>query len=242
MMNAKLRLLIVTGLLATSTAAGAQSGRGAASEVTLQIVARGVVTSAADKVTVSVGIPGKGTTAAAASAAADAKLASVTRALAAVGVAGDAITVQPTGGGLLGMMSGIGDMTTVDVGDGTPEKSTVRTVQIRLPDVAKLQQVRDVLAAQDIAGIGAPELALTDDRAARAAAITDAVTKARGEADTYASAVGLRVLRITRVSNQSPQLFDMNQLDVLKRMTNLGGARDVTTDATVAIDFVMGPR
>lgn len=239
----RLSMAILAGLVAVAPPALAQDGRrGGSTEATLQITARGSVETPADDVTATAAITGTGKTDAAAAASARAKLDTMTRSLAAIGVSAAAITEQPVSE--TDTMMTIADTMEASATD-EEGKTARRVVQIRVGSAAKLREVGEVLMRQDAEQVGTPTLALTDDAAARQAAIVKAVAKARADAETYAATIGMRVLRITRVTNQSPKLVDIDEADFVKRMATLGMAgtpSGVTTSATVTIEFAIGTR
>jgi uncharacterized protein len=91
-----------------------------------------------------------------------------------------------------------------------------------------------------------PSLSLKDDRAARNAAIRDGLAKARVEADAFAVALDLKVLRMTAVDNigqTSGWPGDTENLMLtIAGMQGGGGSNDVTTTVKVGVDFELGPR
>ena len=205
--------------------------------VELHIVASGIAHNSADLVTVPVTITTEGETSAAASTANASAVATFRRKLDAIGVRGAAVRPKVDRGpgfSLSGMLGG---------GKGLKPESTSTSLVLRLDSVASLTAVREAAHGDSSVAIGKPVLALKDDRAARAAAIGDAIRHARADAEVYAAAVGMRVAGITRVSNE----LRPDAQGVLSLITQIGEAMngqddDVATRASAVVDFALAPR
>nr|WP_197277144.1 SIMPL domain-containing protein [Sphingomonas profundi] len=115
-------------------------------------------------------------------------------------------------------------------------------VQIELTDMNRLASVRQVLLDREDVTAQPPTLSLRDDTAARRAAISQAIAKAKEEAEAYAAALGLRVSRIVRVfdpaaTSEQPQVWSQ-----MITLMNGGTGTEVVTDARVGMEVVLAPR
>lgn len=123
-----------------------------------------------------------------------------------------------------------------------------KTLLVELDEPAKQSAVQ-AMGANDGYGYGRtrPVFTQTDPFAARKKARSEALAKARAEADGYAEAMGYRVVRIERVSNARPAM-NLNDLiafiatidDRANRMQPSWFAATITE--SVAIDFVIAPK
>ena len=126
-----------------------------------------------------------------------------------------------------------------------PQKVTAGAViDIRLREPSRFATIRDALEAAGAANVSGPAFDLSDDRAAREHAKADALTKGRVEADAYARSLGLRVVRLVRVSERPTT--DVLSAEVMQNMMKQmrGGSDsgpDVETTVGLAMDFALGP-
>jgi uncharacterized protein YggE len=84
--------------------------------------------------------------------------------------------------------------------------SAVNVVQVTLDDLAKIGTVIDsatLAGANHVQGI---QFTLRDQDAVRAEALRQAATRARAEADLLAAALGLKVVRVLSVEENSPRM------------------------------------
>jgi len=92
---------------------------------------------------------------------------------------------------------------------------------------------------------GPPRATLRDDRGARDAAILDAVTKARRDADAYASAVGMRINGITGLSNACSADAISSFAELAERAMDSrrseAAAYTVKTEAKACVEFAASP-
>ena len=121
------------------------------------------------------------------------------------------------------------------------------TVAVTVRDLARLDALRRALLDAGASNVSATAFTLPDDRDARRAARVDAVAAARVDAEAYAQSLGLRVLRIVRVTERLG-------LDLLGELAVAGptGARrprpagspdgTIETQIVVGVDFALGPR
>ena len=126
---------------------------------------------------------------------------------------------------------------------------TSRMVTITVENLTKLNEVRALGGSDDYYPLSQMQLYTRDPAAAKAKAVQQAIAQARAEAETYAAAMGYRVVRITRVSNAKPALNlpDIVGLigGVAMRGRNPGEEMRAAIGATVAgaaIDFVIAPK
>lgn len=241
--------LVAIGAVANVTAS-AQTVSAGTSTVELRISATGQSVQPADYVTIYVPISTSGDTVLAARAANGAAVAKLTAALMARGVERSAVTLL-TSFGRLGFIGNEaydpndGSMAPQTLADMAARKSASSTIRIRLTNTSLFDSVRDVLEQQNLTPLGSPLYELNDDRAARTAAVANAIATARQDADAYAAPLGLRVVRITSVSNYgdaTPVIPDANFL--LRMMTGPQEptAKSVETRAQVWVNFVLAPR
>ena len=109
---------------------------------------------------------------------------------------------------------------------------------MRVPDVARLGPIRRALGAVENASVYQPAYALTDPGPARRAARAEALARMRAEAEAYAAALNMRVLRIVRITERAgADLFSMSSA---KRRADAPGVRperhsDPETDVAVIV-------
>jgi uncharacterized protein YggE len=244
-------LLLAIGAFANGAASAQTPGALTPGTVELKISAAGQSVKPADYVTVYVPISTNGDTAPAARAANSAAIATLTSALVAHGVDRDAITLLPPSG----RMGFVGNEA-YDLSDGplvpqamtatmARKKSASSIVRIRLTNITLFDRVREVLDQQNLATLGAPLYALDDDRAAKNAAVAEAIGKAKQDAEAYAVPLGLRVERITSVSNYGDAASVVPDANFIMQMVM--GTQDVapgsvTTRVQVWVNFVLSSR
>lgn len=140
-----------------------------------------------------------------------------------------------------------GDMAGQAGVDTSPSQTVRSLVELKIRDVARVEAVREALREAGAAQVTAPNYSLTDDRPARSRARTEAVATARASAEGYATALGMRVVRILRVSERmgldSLASF-INDPGMMRRMRSLGASPDpeVETQVVIAIDFALVPQ
>lgn len=116
------------------------------------------------------------------------------------------------------------------------------TATIRVDDLRAYPAVAELLGIRSGPGADNPtEFRFKDPATVHARAVSDALAKARAEADVYAKAMGGRVLRIARVSNtetpvSGPEIVNLiSTLDGRKQLWKV----PATHSASVAVDFVV---
>lgn len=248
-----MKRLLALALLAAATPASAQTDvvRLAPGEIPLHIVAQGRAVNPADRLILTVPITATGTSATEARTAAARTVARVTAALTAQGVPAAAITVGAGSSqtGFAGNEEDGDEMPAAALaamalaGASSPHRVTTM-MQVGIDHLAALPRVERALDAIDQPAAAAPTLLLRDDAAARRAAIADAVAQARQQADAYAAALGLRVVRVLAIGNRPASGAD--PLAGWTLYASLLGARGtdrtVETRARVEIDYALAPR
>ncbi|HYJ81223.1 MAG TPA: SIMPL domain-containing protein [Allosphingosinicella sp.] len=138
------------------------------------------------------------------------------------------------------------------VGDAAPEmslptalrpatKTETAMLEIRLADPAGVESVRTAVEKAGADEVTGPVYELADDSAARRAARQDAIDRARAEADDYARALGMRVVRIVRVSERAILAPDPEDMEALYAAMGLGNSssREIETRVRIAVDFAL---
>jgi uncharacterized protein YggE len=212
-------------------------------ELALHIVARGEVSSRADRVSLPVTVTGRGPTAAAARDAVQAGVAQVTAALVAAGIGRSSITAQPPAADRMASFAAlVGPAASATGPARAPSRSETIAMQVIITDPAAMDRVMQALAGQEQAQAGTPVPGLADEAAARRAAAKDAVGQARRDADDYAAALGMRVVRVIAASNAAGLGDGLESLvQQFRDLDAKGKASDkVITRATAVVDFAVG--
>ena len=122
--------------------------------------------------------------------------------------------------------------------------SAVNVVQVTLDDLAKIGAVIDsatLAGANRVQGI---QFTLRDSDAVRAEALRQAATRARAEADMLAAALGLKVVRVLSVEENSPRMVPVRAYmgaprAVMSAATETpveAGTLDVTADVMLTVE------
>jgi uncharacterized protein len=122
--------------------------------------------------------------------------------------------------------------------------SAVNVVQVTLDDLAKIGTVIDsatLAGANHVQGI---QFTLRDQDAVRAEALRQAATRARAEADMLAAALGLKVVRVLSVEENSPRLVPVRAYMGAPRAVMAtatatpveAGTLDVTADVMLTVE------
>jgi uncharacterized protein YggE len=130
-------------------------------------------------------------------------------------------------------------------GQAKPQRSSSLAVTVTFTDLSLLHRVQQFLDQKDAITLESPAYELTDDRAARRAAIADAIQKARADADAYAASLGMRVARVTRVRDQDTQASPLgNYGDFFQKFMQQRNAPNekVETDVRISVEFALAPR
>jgi uncharacterized protein YggE len=123
--------------------------------------------------------------------------------------------------------------------------SAVNVVQVTLDDLAKIGTVIDsatLAGANHVQGI---QFTLRDQDAVRAEALRQAATRARAEADVLAAALGLKVVRVLSVEENSPRVMPVLHINMAAPRAMASGAvttpveagtLDVTADVMLTVE------
>lgn len=235
----------------------------APNEVLLELSANGTVTTRADLVTVQVQINGGGATEEEARRAAEAQVARVTQVARSAGVAAadveaGEITTMPVMDMMTADMNAMvmtensmdmgmtEDLTVTNMAMGELTANAAVMVEIRLRNVDRLEALNRALDEAGIMAVPMPVYSLADPAAPRRAARAQALAAARADAEAYAAALGLRVVRVARVSERvGTDFFSMMMNESMMRRSMNGGAQnepDIQTTMIVGVDYVLAPR
>jgi uncharacterized protein YggE len=245
----------------------------AAGEVLLEINALGTVSSRADYATLTVTITAGGETEAGARTATETKIREARAALRALGVADAAIVVRPITtslnpppdtfeGGDMAMTMATentamavenaamdeNSMMAMDEVPPSPAASGQAQMEIVIRNVERVAAVQQALSGHGIYAFGGvPVYALNDAAAPRRQARAQAIQKARADAEAYAASLGMRVVRIVRVTERigldGLSLF-VSEANALARLfsPSLLLGPDIPTMVAVGVDFALAPR
>ena len=137
---------------------------------------------------------------------------------------------------------------------GCDEKLEARTLMVTVEDLTKLPEIAELVEeGYYIRATGT--FFHRDEQASHSAAVAEAIAKARVEADTYAAAMGMRVVRMVRVGNAKPKI---NWPDLMMLFGGFASGLDLPRGesnalyelralaaahfAGVTIDFVLAPK
>jgi uncharacterized protein YggE len=134
--------------------------------------------------------------------------------------------------------------------DEAPETKRVgdTTITMELNDAARAETLRSALEGQEGVTLISLNYALSDDRAAGATARREALNAARAEAEDYAAALNMRVVRAVRVTERAGfDLFAMMTgvaTGMEREFAGLGSRTDpdITTLVSIGVDYALAPR
>jgi uncharacterized protein YggE len=212
-------------------------------EVLLELEVTGVSHLAGELATISVPVTRTGSTPAAARAALAAEAERIAAAARNAGIAPADIRVSPREDPRLAFMGLDPDVLMASEGAATQPRrhSATALVQITLREPGRYESLRDSIETVQTA-VPAPVYSLRDpDRGVREAR-TDAIRKARAEAEDYAAKVGMRVGRLIRIG-----VHDVSEqwvmVEMMRRLSPDGGApTSVDTKVSLSFDFALVPR
>lgn len=249
----------VPGLAMAEAASPVATQPLAAGEVLLEVNAVGIVTSRADLASYTVPVATRGATEAEARRRAEAQVARIVAAARAAGVAEADIVANPVTSGANRMDSATEAAIRAMEAEtgGGPSRATVLrppaepsasgSVEIRLRNLDRTAAFRQAIEAAAGAGVPDPSYALGDARRARDEARRQALSTARSDAESCAAALGMRVVRIVRVTDRvGLDLLGtmMGQSSEMRGLLTMAGGRsaNVTTAVPVGVDFALAPR
>src|SRR6516165_8466158 len=136
-------------------------------------------------------------------------------------------------------------------GEPTIEGYTaLNVVQVTLDELGKIGAVIDAATQAGANHVQGIQFTLRDQDAVRAEALREAVLRARAEADVLAAALGLKVLRVLTVEENSPRIVPVRVYGGATRVTAAAGPAtpveagtlDVTADVTLSVEVGPAPR
>ncbi|MEI9927115.1 MAG: SIMPL domain-containing protein [Sphingomonas sp.] len=241
-------MMIAVPAIATAQPAARQA-------VTVEIVATGTIDAPASWYTLAVTYSVSGEDSNAAKKAQDAKQDAIRAAVQKAGLPASALTFNPP--------EPVANPVTVTTDEGAdakpddkaePEPKPMVVISdgasIRVTTLDQAAALRTAFEAIDVQ-VAAPQAELADPDAVHRLAKAKALTVARGDADAYGRELGLRVLRVDRISEAGNGLF-MPGLQGLMQRAMSGGPRSmqalfqskpgtVRIDETIIVGFVLAP-
>jgi uncharacterized protein YggE len=235
-------------------------------EVLLEVNALGTVTTRADSATLHVPIDASGATEVEARRAAEGNADRIVAAAASAHVAASDINRRPVtvgqGAAMAMAMQEMRRATEAAQQSASghrpavliPSPSTASAaasahaeVEIKVRGLDRLPELQRALEAAGVNDMPDPTYALTDDRASRADARAQAIAQARANADAYAAALGMRVLRIVRVTERVGMDLIGTMFSEGARMRQMmsgmeGRNQDISTTVALGMDFALAPR
>jgi len=235
-------------------------------EVLAEVNGIGVVTTRADRATFSFAIKGTGDTDAAARADAERNVSEVRARLRALGVADadtriDPVAAFPANDMERAMAAAQAAMDEAAAeaqrqsSDVAPPRQTTHAshtasagAEIVVRNMASVPAVQALLDQRDIQTLQGPTYALSDDGAQRRQARLQAMEKARADADTYAAALNMRVVRVVRVTERlgmeamSMAFQERLMSSIFNPAMGRGNRSEVPTIVLVGVDYVLAPR
>ena len=123
--------------------------------------------------------------------------------------------------------------------------NAANVVQVQLDDLARIGAAIDAATQAGANHVQGIQFTLRDQDAARAQALREAALRARAEADVLAGALGLKVVRVLTVEENSPRIVPIRPLarsDVRATAAAAvptpveAGTLDVTADVTLSVE------
>ena len=128
--------------------------------------------------------------------------------------------------------------------------TAVNVVQVTLDELGKIGAVIDAATQSGANRVEGIQFTLRDQDAVRAEALREAASRARAEADVLAAALGLKVLRVLSVEENSPRVVPVRVYGGTPRAMAAAapatpveaGTLDVTADVTLVVEAGPAPR
>jgi uncharacterized protein YggE len=258
-------------LALASTAPLAAQSRGAIApladgEVLVEVNGVGIVTTRGDRATLSFGITGGGETDAAARADAERNAGEVRARLRALGVADADIRIEPVAGfpgndmeRAMAAAQAAMEEAAAEAGrqTGAPEPqrqaapashAASAAAEVVIRNMAVVPAVQALLDERHLQTMQGPVYTLNDDSAQRRGARLQAMEKVRADAETYAVALNMRVVRVVRVTERlgmdamSMAFQERLMGSIFNPATGRGTRPEVATVVLVGVDYVLAPR
>lgn len=115
-------------------------------------------------------------------------------------------------------------------------------VELRLRDLSRASELLDAFLQAGANSVEGPSFSLSDERPAELAAKREAVRLAREDADNYAQALGMRVVRVLRVSDRGREHRPSDYIVVTGARATPGPPvqpGELETSARVWVDFAL---
>ena len=225
----------------------AQAPMAGPNEIPLEIAAKGVSIVPADKATIVLNLRCNAATSTEAKKLVRERADKLSGDLIAAGVPSRNVTIdEPTAKpGFIGNET-IESMTNAAAqSDAKAKRSASLAVTVTFTDFSLLRRVQELLDQKDAVTLESPLFELSDNHVARRAAIADAIQKARTDADAYASSLGMRVARLTRIRDQDAQASPFGDYgELVQKFMQQKNAPNgkVETDVRVTVEFALAPR
>ena len=236
----------------------------AAHEVLLEVSASGTATTPAELATLTGMLSTRGATEAEARRARDAEVRRIIAAARRAGVAASDVTIgdaeafdsyamSDAAMEMAPVEAAEADMSATSCNAGCPPPMTEVTlsspVELRFRDPARVGELSQALVQDGVdISFSAPAYSAGDQSAARRAARAQAIAAARADAETYAAALGLRVVRVIRVTERmgmdlmSLAMGGSSLLLSMMQQQEQGQGPDISTFVAVGVDFALGPQ
>jgi uncharacterized protein len=225
-------------------------------EATVLIVATGSVTSPATRITTTAQLTTRGETRAIARAANAALFDKVVDALRRAGGDASRVSIVPPGQALGMMAEAAMDDAMLGIDDGElaaelpiskARLPMVRnTISITFSDAALYPKIRDAIEAAGAKSVSPLAYALSDNSTAKKAAKLAALANAQADAKIYADALGLRVVRVLRVAEDTdPQsTVQREMMEVFARSSGSLGIDpgQIKTSHMLTVEFILAPQ
>ena len=121
----------------------------------------------------------------------------------------------------------------------------LNTVEVRIRDLAAAPALIDAMLRAGANTIEGPRFALSDERAAKEYGRRKAIEAAREQAETYASAMGMRIGRVLRVSERRSWI-EAGRGDIVVTGTLSTGTPiepgEIATEVIVWVDYALVPK
>jgi hypothetical protein len=119
-------------------------------------------------------------------------------------------------------------------------------VRVKLNDVMKLAEVIDTATAAGANRVEGIRFSLRDEGQVRADAIRRAAAAARAQAETLASALDVRIVRVLSASEDAPPVRPFAEVSALQRGGQAGtpieiGSIDISATVTLVVEVAAVP-
>ena len=257
--------LAASGPLAATAQAPVMTQPLAPGEVLLEVNALGLVTTRADRATLSFTITGSGENDAAARTAVQQNIAEIRAMLRGQGVADTDIRVQPistytieSAMTAMDVNATVTDMNAFEavqaaenVAEAAPAPGTSANAQteVVIRNIDRVAGIQSALTERGIFATAGVVYALNDDTVPRRQARQQAMQKARADAETYAASLNMRVARVVRVTERlGLDLIGMAASEsqmvaqIFSAQALRAAAAQVQTVVVVGVDYALAPR